>query len=207
MSLSIPPLPPFQPNWPDFQVWWQLAKQAIETEVGAAEAAAQAASDAATANAAAIAALSAASAAQTTANTADTKADTVTINDKITASWTVPAGVVSAVDAGSSVTITVAAHTRVYGDGSQVSVTGHTFTGKAYSTDYGIYYDDLTASDTTPPYQITTNLTRAQNSYAAGRHRVAVVTTPAAGSPPTTGGSTPPGGGGDTDPYDKYSTL
>jgi hypothetical protein len=31
MSLSaIPPLPPFQPSWPDFQVWWQLAKKQIE---------------------------------------------------------------------------------------------------------------------------------------------------------------------------------
>lgn len=187
-----------------FQRLWQRNCEAHE----AANADLQSQIDAiAAAQAAAAAAQATANTANTNAATAQSTANTVTINDKITASWTVPAGVVSAADAGSNVTITVAAHTRMYGDGSQVSVSGHTFTGKAYATDYGIYYDDLTASDTTPPYQITTNLTRAQNAFAPGRHRVAVVTTPASGSPPTTGGSTPPGGGGDTDPYDKYSTL
>lgn len=62
MSLSIPPLPPFQPNWPDFQVWWQIAKTRIEDAQDelasqlAAIAAAQATADAASATATAAAA-------------------------------------------------------------------------------------------------------------------------------------------------------
>jgi hypothetical protein len=159
----------------------------IAAALAAANAAQTAADDAATD----------AATAQTTANTANTNAAAVKLADKITGSYTVPADVVTAADVGTDVTITIAAHTRIYGDGTQLSVAGGTLTGKAFSTLYGIYYTDTTTSDTTPTYVATTNPTVAQNMYVNGRHRVAVVETPADGSPPATGGGTPPGGGGD----------
>lgn len=129
----------------------------------------------------------------------------VTRSDKITASWTVPAAVMTASDAGTSATITIASHTRVYGDGTQLVVAGRTITGLAYSTDYGVYYDDPNCSDQTPSYIATTTAAEAQNNFVTGRHRLGVVTTPASGGTATTGGSLPPGGGGDG--YGRYATL
>ena len=42
----------------------------------------------------------------------------------IASSWTVPSNVLSAADVGSDVTITIADHTRYYGDGTSVAITG-----------------------------------------------------------------------------------
>jgi len=198
MSFNPPPLPPTQPPWPQFQVWWQQVVESLKGELGALETAEEAL-------AAAVAAQAAADTAQTAAATAQTSADTVKRDDKITASSIIPADVLDATDAGSSASITVAAHTRLYGDGSTLNVSGHTFTGLAYSTDYGIYYDDTTTSDTTPTYQTTTNLTRALNNYVAGRHLVGIISTPAAGGSDTSGGVQPPATGGT--PQGQFSTL
>lgn len=92
----------------------------------------------------------------------------------------------TAADAGPSATITVSAHTRVYGDGSTLAISGPTdITGLAYATDYYVYYDDPTRGDTTPAYQTTTSETTA--AQTGDRHLVGVVTTPAALAPPTDG--------------------
>lgn len=194
MTLQLPPLSSTQPDWGSFQVWWQQVADAINTQETRQDQIdtdlQQVVSDLADAVADITAAMAAATAAQTAANTAKR-------NDKITASYTVPAEVITATDAGTDVTITVAAHTRIYGDGTQLAVSGTTITGKAFSTLYGIYYDDASTSDTTPTYLSTTNPTVAQNMYVAGRHRVGVVETPADGGAPEVGGGTPPGGGGD----------
>jgi hypothetical protein len=131
--------------------------------------------------------------AQGTANTANTTANTVKRDDKIGGSSVIPADVLTASDAGTDATVVVAAHTRLYNDNSSLSVGGHTFTGLAYSTSYGVYYDDTTTSDTTPTYHTTTTLSHALNNFVAGRHYVGIVTTPASGGSPTTGGSTPIG--------------
>lgn len=152
-------------------------------------------------------ALAAAQAAQATADAAQAAANSVDLNDKISASSVIPANVITATDNGTNVTITIASHTRVYGDGSQVSITGDTLTGN-YSTTYGIYYDDSTCSDTTPSFQKTTVATRALPNFTNGRHFVGTVDTPASGGAATTGGSTPPGtGAGTSTDRDKYSTL
>jgi hypothetical protein len=143
----------------------------------------------------AIAALAAAVAAQSDATTALANAATVKRDDKITGSTVIPANVLSAADAGSDATITISAHSRRYGDANAISVTGGTLTGAAYSTDYGIYYDDTTASVTAPTYHKTTTLSNALNNYVAGRHCVGFVTTPAAAGAATTGGQTPPASG------------
>lgn len=111
-------------------------------------------------------------------------------------SWTLPSSPISAADVGSDVTITIAAHRRIYGDGAYLDVAGAVFTGKAFTIEYAFYYDDATRSDTTPDIQITTNLEEAQANYVEGRHLLGSITTPANGDPPTSGGVTPPGWGG-----------
>jgi len=183
-------LPRFQANAPlvdengcpsqAFHIWWNTFASNLE----------KAFNDLSTNVADIAAAQAAAAVAQTTANTAK-------INDKISASATKPSSVVMASDAGTSATITIAAHIRQYGDNTQVSVSGGSITGLAYSTTYAVYYDDTSASTTTPSYQATTSLNTAQPNYAAGRHYVDQVTTPASGGGAVSGGgSRPPGGGG-----------
>lgn len=171
----------------------QTAQATLISDLAAAVAditAAQAAADAAAADAA----------------TAQTTADAVTLSDKIGGSSVIPAEVLSASDAGTDATITIAAHARLYNDGSTLSgIGGGSLTGLSYSTTYNVYYDDPTASTTTPSYQATDTLSNALNNFIAGRHFVGTVTTPASGGTATSGGYTPPA----TDPADrnKYSTL
>lgn len=111
-------------------------------------------------------------------------------------------GIVSASDAGSSATVTVTGHTRVYPveggiDVPDVAITGGSVTGLSYSTTYYVYYDDTTLADTTPTFAATTSAASAQVGAAAGRHFVGFVTTPASGGTTTSGGGgAPPGGGG-----------
>lgn len=141
------------------------------------------------AQAAADAAQTTADSAATDAATAQSTADTVEKNDKLTASYTDPIYILSASDAGTDATISIAAHTRKYGDGTSVSISADTITGKNYSTDYFIYYNDSTYSDTTPNFIATTNSRTAQTNPSTGRHFVGAITTPAAGGGSTSGGS------------------
>lgn len=135
--------------------------------------------------------------AQAAADAAQAVADAVALSDKISASATDPSVVVTAADVGTDATITIAAHTRRYGDGTTLAVSGGSLTGKAFSTLYAIYYDDPTTADTTPTYVATTTLKDAQPNAASGRHYVDQITTPADGGPGTGGGGyQPPGGGG-----------
>jgi len=115
--------------------------------------------------------------------------------DSISGSFTKPSNVLSAADAGADVTITIIGHDRFYGDETSLTVAGGSLTGLAFSTTYGVYYDDSTRADTTPTYHATVDLETAQNNYVAGRHLVGSVETPANGDPPTEGGTAPPGSG------------
>lgn len=169
-----------------FQVWWQNLAQAVETHEGfqdaiigleAATEAAQAAAD--TANAA--------------AETAQTAADAVTAESSLVNSYvdgTPP--ILSASDAGTDATITIASHTRVYGDSSTLAITGAALTGLAYSTTYYVYYVDATRADTTPTFLTTTNGTTA--AQTGDTHLIGVVTTPAAAAPANTGDYVAPPG-------------
>lgn len=113
-------------------------------------------------------------------------------------------GILSASDAGTDATITVANHTRVYPVQGTIAVPPVTFTntpfaitGLAYSTTYYVYYDDTTLASTAPTFLATTSSATAQVGAAAGRHFVGFVTTPASGGGATSGGGgAPPGGGG-----------
>jgi trimeric autotransporter adhesin len=196
MSFNPPPLPPMQPTWGQFQVWWQAVVGSLQGELGAL-AAAQAAQ--ATANTA----VTNAAAAQTTANTgvtnaatAQTTADTVKRDDAISTSWTSPGTILTGRDAGASASIIIAGHTRYYSDTNSVSVTGATLTGKSYSTVYYVYYDQTSRAGGAVSYQATTNANTALPGKAAGRHYCGKVTTPAAAAADTTGDVNPPGGGG-----------
>lgn len=184
MAFDLPRLPPTQPDWSTFQLWWQQVVDKVEAQETAQD----------TLLAQIVAAQNAAAAAAADAAAAQSTADTAEKNDKISSSWTSPGSVLTATDAGSDATITIAAHTRNYGDGTTVSVSGASKTGKAYSTAYYVYYNDPSLAGGAVSYQVTTSATTAAPNKTSGRHFVGKVTTPAAAAPPTTGGTVPPGG-------------
>lgn len=107
---------------------------------------------------------------------------------------------ISAADVGSDATVTISGHTRYYGSGESVSVTGGTVTGQPFSTLLYVYYDDSTRAGGAVTYVATTSFATANPSEDfPNRHFVGNVTTPANGGAATTGDpSTPPtyGGGG-----------
>ena len=123
------------------------------------------------------------------------KINAVTLVNDISASWTQPSAVLTASDAGSDATITIADFMRYYDIAAVVDVTGGSITGLAYETTYAIYYDDATQEDENPAFAATTDVKTARYNYAAGRHYLGEVTTPAIGGGDTGGGPNPPGGG------------
>lgn len=118
------------------------------------------------------------------------------------ASYPSSGGVLSASDAGSSATISIAAHTRIYPvqgsiDVADVAIAAGSVTGLAYSTRYWIYYDDTTLANTAPTFLATTVAAAGQVGAAAGRHALGYIDTPASGGTATSGtGGSPPGGTG-----------
>lgn len=100
-----------------------------------------------------------------------------------------------AVLTGADLTITVANHDRVYGDGTRVTVTGGTLTVATYSTRYWITYLDPDRAGGAVTYVATDNYLNAAQS--GDRHVVGDIVTPADAAAPPTGGSgpRPPGTG------------
>lgn len=90
---------------------------------------------------------------------------------------------ISATSAGA---ITISAHTRVYGDGTSVSVNGGSLTGWSQGQYVQVYYDDAGKAGGAVAYQGTTAVIAQQGA----RHIVAGIAIPVAGSPPAEG--TPP---------------
>lgn len=179
--------------------WWQEFAKSIEdafdslAENVAAIAAAQAAADAANtaaanAQTAADNAQTAANTAQTAANNAQTTADNITDASELQTSY-VTGLTLTATDAGSDVSITISNHTRHYpqpnGTTVNVSVTGTTLTGRAYSTSYYIYYDDANRTGGAVTYSTTTS--EATAAQIGARHTVGLINTPAAAAPNTSG--------------------
>jgi hypothetical protein len=199
VTLILPRLPQQQPEWPQMQVWWQQVVEAIEAQEGKQDSLiaglAAVVADMATAQADIITALDQAGIALGTANAA--ARELARIN-----SYPDPASVLTATDAGTTASIIIANHTRVYPvqgtiDVPDVAIAGATLTGLAFATKYFVYYDDATLADTTPAFLTTTDNATAQVGAAAGRHIVGVVTTPADGAADTDGdGGAPPGGVG-----------
>ena len=128
-----------------------------------------------------------------------TEIEAVQRNDAISSSWTSPGGILTASDAGASATITIANHTRKYGDSTSVAVTGSSITGLAYSTTYQVYYDDSARTGGAVTFNATTNPNNALHNSSVGRHYCGEITTPAAGGAATNGGVSPPSSGGQID--------
>lgn len=173
-----------------YQKWWQQViselKKMFASQQDQITAIAAANAAAAAANAAAVTAQSAAVAATTAAADAQDQSNLVN---------SYPTGLtLSAVDAGANTTITVSAHTRVYADGTSVSVAGGTLTGLGYTTTYFVYYDDVTRAGGTVTYVATTSSTTA--AQINNRHLVGSILTPAALAGGTTGKSVQPPGVG-----------
>ena len=172
----------------DFQSKWQRAMEEIENSVNAVIDA-QNAADAA--NAAAAAADAAAAAADAAASAAQGAAETVAADSSLASSG-VSGLTMTATDAGTDATITISAHTRIYGDGTSVAVSGGTVTGLAYSTGFFVYYDQASRAGGAVTYQATTSAATA--AQTGDRHSLGAVTTPAAAGPPNDGNvNLPPG--------------
>ncbi len=166
-----------------YQLWWQRAMEQIENSINGVQAALDAAE---AADAAAVAANTAADNAQTAADTAQNVADTVAADSSLANSSTTltPTDIV-ATDAGASVTITIAAHTRNYGDGTSVSVSAGSVTGVAYSTSVWVYYIDVARAGGAVTYLASTSI--VGNGSSPGLHLVGQLTTPAAAGAPVDG--------------------
>lgn len=106
------------------------------------------------------------------------------------ASHTVPTTIAHATDNGTSATIVVDAHTRVYADATSLSVAGGSQSGLLSNTFYAMYYDDVTLENPAPTLHFTTDKMEAQTAAADGRHFLGMIQTPPAGS-----GATYDGGG------------
>lgn len=103
-------------------------------------------------------------------------------------SHTSPTTIAHATDTGTTSDVVIDDHTRVYGDGTTLSITGATLTGLTAETTFAFYYDDTTLADTTPSFQYTTTLPTAQAVAADGRHFLGIIKTPVAGSSATRDG-------------------
>lgn len=170
-----------------FVRFWDEVATRIETETGALAAAEAANAAALAADAAAASANAAAAVADAAASSAQTTADTVTAQASLNNSFATGM-TLTATDAGANATITISGHTRYYGDGSNVSVTGSSVTGLSYSTKYYVYYDQASRAGGAVTYAATsTNATAFPTAGNPDRHYVGAVTTPAAAAGPNTG--------------------
>jgi hypothetical protein len=103
--------------------------------------------------------------------------------------------ILTATETGGGVTVYVIGHVRRYGDTTEIAIAAGSIPGLAFSTTYGIYYDDAARTNAAPGFAATTNLEEAQHNYAAGRHYCGTITTPPASSSSTFGGAPPAGSG------------
>ena len=112
----------------------------------------------------------------------------------ILTSYVMPTAILTATDAGTTATITIASHTRRYTD-RDAAVTGGTVTGLDFDTRYAIYYDDDARAGGAVTYVATEVMADAISSADyPGRHLVGVITTPVDGGADTSsGGARPPG--------------
>lgn len=120
----------------------------------------------------------------------ETAQDTTIARLKRCLSHTNPTTIFTATENGTTATITVAAHTRVYGDGTVLAIAGGVQAGLVCDTLYAGYYDDLTLAEPSPTIVFTTDLPSAQAVAADGRHFIGMIRTPPAAS-----GETREGGG------------
>lgn len=144
--------------------------------------------------AAAQAAQDAADNANTAANNAQNATDAAKLASDLATSYVDDPALITATDAGASVTISIAAHNRIYGDGTSVAVSAGSLPGLAYNTAYYVFYDDPTRAGGSVTYQSSIN---PQDAAQLGdRHSVGFAPPLAPAAAPATGGGTAPPGGG-----------
>ncbi|MCR4299913.1 MAG: hypothetical protein NUV75_14395 [Gallionella sp.] len=119
-------------------------------------------------------------AAEALAASAKTEATASTAASNITNSYTDPTNILSAANTG---VVTIAAHERVYGDASRVSVNSGSVSGFASGNYVSVYYDDAARAGGAVTYQGTTNAVAQTGS----RHVIGGVSVPAIGEPAATG--------------------
>lgn len=164
-----------------FHQWWDAAAKSIEKAINGIQSALDAAG---IALAAADVALGAAADAQ---NAADGSGSIASLTNSGVSGVTITAS-----DAGTDATITISGHTRIYGNGNTVAVTGGSLTGLAYSTYYYIYYIDPTRAGGAVTYIATTDSATA--AQVGDKHLVGSVNTPANGGANENGYRTRPPG-------------
>lgn len=160
-----------------FQAIWQKTMEAIEAAFGGQQGQI---TDLATI----VARLEAAEA---KSDAALTQSAATATEDALAKSFPTPSNILSASSSG---TITITAHTRVYGDGTSVAVNGGTLTGWTPGAYVQVYYDDAGRAGGAVAYQGTTSVI----AQAGARHIAGGVLIPAAGEVPSDGASPyPPG--------------
>jgi hypothetical protein len=115
-------------------------------------------------------------AAEAKADAAQSQATATATEDALAKSFPSPSNILSAASNG---TITIAAHTRVYGDGTSVAVNSGTVSGWTPGQFVQVYYDDAGRAGGAVAYQGTTDVI----AQAGSRHIVGGVAIPLAGSP------------------------
>lgn len=136
---------------------------------------------------------------QILAQAANDNANEVAASNSLADSYLDPIRVLTASSDG---VVTIAAHTRVYGNGDSVSVNGGTVTGFASSDYVTVYYKDAGREGGAVTYQGTTSAVAQSGAV----HVVGQVTIPEAGAGTSTGtsptgsGYTPPGDGSTFEP-------
>ena len=123
------------------------------------------------------AAQEAADAAQIAADQAQAAADEVGEQSGIASSW-VKNLTMEAENDGADCSVTISAHTRVYGDGTEVAVNAGGFSGIPHDTIVRVYYDDPDRAGGAVTYQWTSDIDVA--AQAGDRHSVGAVVTPRA---------------------------
>lgn len=175
-------------NGAEFQLRWQRLCEAVESSVNSINTQVNS-------NTAIIAALQATNAVAQAANdNAQSASDTISIAN----SYVSPFNAVTAANDG---TVSIAAHTRFYGDGSSVSVNAGSVSGFSSSDYVTVYYQDAAREGGAVSYFGTTSAVAQKGNT----HVVGQVTIPAGGDPPSTGSGTsapgytvPTSGGGST---------
>jgi hypothetical protein len=115
-------------------------------------------------------------AAEAKADVAVAQSAATAAEDAITKSFPSPSTILSAASDG---TITISAHTRVYGDGTSVAVNAGSTSGWAQGQFVQIYYDDAGRAGGAVSYQGTTDLI----AQTGARHIIGGVAIPVAGLP------------------------
>jgi len=121
------------------------------------------------------------------ASAANQTANAASANISITNSYTDP---VSVLTANSDGLITIAAHTRIYGDGTSVAVNGGTVGGFGQGQYVSVYYDDAARAGGAVVYQGSTS----PIAQSGSTHSVGQISIPYAGQPPASGGGVSPPG-------------